>query len=95
MNLCETSECHDGLLNCVRHSSKISVLKVVQVTIKHDPFDAMHDLMHRSLHPTCNLPTVLWSVKHRGIANLDQLHLVHQLRCMKCSGDGPSILYEK
>ena len=46
----------------VRPTSKRWFLKTVQVTMKHDPFDAMWDST-RTLHPSCT-HILRWSLKH-------------------------------
>jgi hypothetical protein len=45
----------------VRPTSKKWFLKIIQVTMKHDPVDAMEDSLH-TLHPSC-IHILRWSLK--------------------------------
>ena len=45
---------------CVRPTSKRWFLKIIQVTVKHDLFDAMYDFI--DLHPFC-IHILRWSLK--------------------------------
>ena len=47
---------------CVRHASKRWFWQIVQVTMKHDPLDAMHESMH-TLHLSC-IHILCWSLIH-------------------------------
>ena len=47
---------------CVKSTSKRWFLKIVQVTVKHDPFDAMQVSM-QTFHPSC-MHLLCWSLKH-------------------------------
>ena len=46
---------------CVGRTSKRWFLKIVQVTMKHDLFDAMYESM-QTLHPYC-IHLLCWSLK--------------------------------
>ena len=61
MNGCECAECHDVMV-CVRRTSKRWCLKIVQVTMKHDPIDAMYESTQNK-HPSC-IYILCWSLKH-------------------------------
>ena len=47
---------------CVRPTSKRWFLKIIQVTVKHDPFGAMYKSMWTTLHPS-RIHILRWSLK--------------------------------
>ena len=47
---------------CARHVSKRWFLKITQVTMKHDPLDAMEESMWTS-HPSCIHIVLCWSLE--------------------------------
>jgi hypothetical protein len=74
--------------SCIRPTSKRWFLRIVQVTMKHGPFDNMYESMWTFtsiLHPLLH-----WSLKHSVEANLDRLHLFPpwQCKCLKRNSHG-------